>query len=85
MRKHHGTIKRVGKLLLPYLHYLILSLVCCDHSGLYFVCTDFNWGCGRFYCRKGAGRFWENSANTCETCSYHWSDKHGTMADESVQ
>lgn len=27
MRKHHGTIKRVGKLLLPYLHYLILSLV----------------------------------------------------------
>lgn len=28
MRKHHGTIKRVGKLLLPYLHYLILSLVC---------------------------------------------------------
>ena len=26
MRKHHGTIKRVGKLLLPYLHYLILSL-----------------------------------------------------------
>ena len=27
MRKQHGTIKRVGKLLLPYLHYLILSLV----------------------------------------------------------
>ena len=27
MRKHHGTIKRVGKLLLPSLHYLILSLV----------------------------------------------------------
>lgn len=27
MRKHHETIKRVGKLLLPYLHYLILSLV----------------------------------------------------------
>lgn len=27
MRKHHGTLKRVGKLLLPYLHYLILSLV----------------------------------------------------------
>lgn len=27
MRKYHGTIKRVGKLLLPYLHYLILSLV----------------------------------------------------------
>lgn len=27
MRKHHGTIKRVGKLLLSYLHYLILSLV----------------------------------------------------------
>lgn len=27
MCKHHGTIKRVGKLLLPYLHYLILSLV----------------------------------------------------------
>lgn len=27
MRKHHGTIKRVGMLLLPYLHYLILSLV----------------------------------------------------------
>lgn len=27
MRKHNGTIKRVGKLLLPYLHYLILSLV----------------------------------------------------------
>lgn len=27
MRKHHGTIKRVGKLLLPYLHYMILSLV----------------------------------------------------------
>ena len=27
MRKHHGTIKRVGKLLLQYLHYLILSLV----------------------------------------------------------
>ena len=27
MRKHHGTIKRVGKLLLPYLHYLIFSLV----------------------------------------------------------
>lgn len=27
MRKHHGTIKRVGKLLLPHLHYLILSLV----------------------------------------------------------
>lgn len=27
MRKHHGTVKRVGKLLLPYLHYLILSLV----------------------------------------------------------
>ncbi len=72
--KHHGTIKRVGKLLLPYLHYLILSLVFAVITvGFTLYAPILIGDAVDFIVGKGQVDFGK-PANTCETCSYHWSD-----------